>query len=211
MDNFPSNAHTEKVQPKEADKKIEKVVTGDVVRRKTPLGKKFAETFVGGDAKSVVGYIMWDVLMPAAKDTVADAVSQGIERMLFGEARSTSRRTGMKPGGSSTYTNYSSRFAPSSKPYRSEDRPMSRRARANHEFDEIVLPTRVEADRVLERLYDLLSQYEVATVADLYSLVGVTGNYTDDKWGWTELRGSRVERIREGYLLDLPKPEPIDR
>jgi hypothetical protein len=72
------------------------------------------------------------------------------------------------------------------------------------------LATRVEAEEVIDRLFDVVSRYETATVADLYEMVGVTGNYTDDKWGWTDLRGASVQRVRNGYLLDLPRPEPLD-
>lgn len=87
---------------------------------------------------------------------------------------------------------------------------MSRRARANFDFDEIILPTRVEADQVLERMFDLLDKYEIVTVADLYDLVGVDSNYTDEKYGWEDLRGADVDRLsRGGYLLDLPRPEPL--
>ena len=139
----------------------------------------------------------------------------GVERMIFGEARSTSRRTGRRPG--EPYINYG-RYSRSSTASRSglvpmEGRPrpeLSRRARASHDFDEIILATRVEADEVIDRLFDLVSKYETATVADLYDLVGISGNYTDDKWGWFDLRGAGVHRVRNGYLLDLPKPEPLD-
>ena len=87
---------------------------------------------------------------------------------------------------------------------------MSRRARASHDFDEIILASRVEAEEVIDRLFDLVSRYESATVADLYEMVGVTGNFTDDKWGWTNIRGAGVTRVRNGFLLDLPRPEPLD-
>lgn len=212
---FPSNRHKDKEtrseRSKPDEKKVEKIVQTDVVRRKKPIGKKFAETFVGGDAKSVWGFVVLDVLVPAAKDMFADAVSQGVERMIFGEARSSSRRTGRRPN--EPYISYnrmshgSRRLGPPDE--RSRD-VMSRRARAAHDFDEIILATRVEADEVLDRLYDLVSKYESATVADLYDLVGVSGNYTDDKWGWMDLRGAGITRVRNGYLLDLPKPEPLD-
>lgn len=202
---FPSNSRRPARKPEEP-KKIEKVVVSDVVRRKKPLGKRFAETFVGGDAKGVWGYIAFDVLIPAFKDTFTDAVSQGVERLVFGEARSSSRRTGHRPGG---YVNYQSRYAPGGG-RRDERVTLSRRARANHDFDEIILATRVEAEEVIDRLFDVVSRYETATVADLYEMVGVTGNYTDDKWGWSDLRGASVQRVRNGYLLDLPRPEPLD-
>lgn len=202
------NDETEKLAPK----KVERVVAGNVVRRKKPLGKRFTETFVGGDAKGVLHYVVMDVLVPAAKDMAADAVSQGIERMLFGEARSASRRTGIRPGVVPGHVSYN-RYAPSSSrgSIREEQRPsISRRARSSHDFDEIILATRVEAEEVIDRLFDLISRYETASVADLYELVGITGNYTDEKWGWVDIRGAAVARVRNGYLLDLPKPEPLD-
>lgn len=218
---FPSNRHKDKaagesvVEPQKR-KKVEQVVRTEVVRRKKPLGKRFMETFIGTDPRSVWGFVAIDVLIPAAKDMVADAVSQGVERMIFGDARSTSRRGGPRHGG--PYINYSGYSKPRSisrrlTPMDPRDEPrqnISRRARVSHDFDEIILETRVEAEEVIDRLYDLVSKYEMATVADLYELVGIPINYTDDKWGWMELPGAGVSRVRQGYLLNLPRPEPLN-
>lgn len=217
MESFPANSREVKRPVKSTgsvekteEKKVERVVESEVIRRKKPLGKRFLETFIGGDAKSVLNYVVFDVLLPAAKDTAADAVSQGIERMLFGEVRSTSRRTGTSPGGQrQAYTSYN-RFSSASPSRREDPRGPSRQNRATHNFEEIILATRVEATEVIERLFDLVSQYESATVADLYELVGISGNYTDEKWGWSDIRGAGVTRVRNGYLLDLPRPEPLD-
>lgn len=210
---FPSNskekrtARPDKLEPK----KVERIIEGEVIRRKKPLGRRFIEHFVGGDARGVWGFVTADVLIPAAKDAIADAFSQGIERALFGEARSSSRRNGRRPG-DGPYTNYGkfSRDPRERDRDRDRERSMSRRARAAHDFDEIILPTRVEAEEVIDRLFDLANKYETATVADLYDLVGIAGNYTDDKWGWSDIRGAGVVRVRNGYLLDLPRPEPLD-
>jgi hypothetical protein len=210
MDNYPSNRH--KVPETEPDepKKIERVVEGAVVRRKKPLGKRIQETFIGSDMKSVGQYVTFEVLLPAMKDTIADITSQGVERMLFGEARSTSRRTGVRPGGSG-HVQYNRFSSDRDRGGRNRDRDFpSRRARATHNFDEIILATRIEAEEVIDRLFDLVSRYNTASVADLYELVGVTGDYTDDKWGWSDIRGAGVTRVRNGYLLDLPRPEPLD-
>lgn len=212
MEEFPSNSkHPTKKEAQNEPKKVEKVVQGEVVKRKKPLGKRFVETFASGDdAKTVWDYVVMDVLLPAAKDTMADAVSQGVERILFGEARSTSRRTGIRPNG---YVSYQSRYSSAGGRHPvSRDEPRrepSRRARASHEFNELVIPTRAEAEEVIDRLFDLTSKYETATVADLYELLGVTGEYTDDKWGWSDLRGAGVVRVSGGYILDLPKPDPL--
>lgn len=210
---FPPNTRSKRVRdPKEIEKKVEKVVTGTVARRKKPLGKRFMETFVGGEAKGVGHYVLFEVIIPAVKDVTADAVSQAIERMLFGEARSSSRRTGSRPGSSSGHVSYN-RYAsstPWNKDRREEPRNVSRRARASHDFDEIILATRGEAEEVVDRLFDLIARYEQATVSDLYELVGIVGSFTDEKWGWIDIRGAGVTRVTSGYLLDLPKPEPLD-
>jgi hypothetical protein len=72
-----------------------------------------------------------------------------------------------------------------------------------------VLTSRAEAEDVIDRLFDLVGKYDTASVADLYELVGFDSAHTDYKWGWTDLRGAGVAKVREGYLLDLPDPTPI--
>jgi hypothetical protein len=226
VEQFPPNSHasrigqdgiakneektdgTEVVEPK----RVEQVVVSKVSRRKKPLSKRFTEMFIGGDAQTVGQFIMFEVILPALKDTIADVVSQGIEKMLYGEARSSSRRVGGRPSGQNGYVSYNRYSTGSTPPGRREDprRPMSRQSRATHNFDEIILATRPEAEEVIDRLFDLVSRYEQATVSDLYNLVGVSGNYTDEKWGWTDLRGAGATRVRNGYLLDLPRPEHLD-
>ncbi|AVO25297.1 hypothetical protein SEA_ODESZA_57 [Gordonia Phage Odesza] len=220
---YPSNSNkvqTNPVAPKKAEanqekkpeKKVEQITTNSVVRRKKPLMKRFSESFVGGDAQSVGAYIVADVLLPAAKDMVADAVSQGIEKMLFGEARAPrSRPAGNRGvGGVGSHISYN-RFSGNSQTTRpGAPKPISPRARATHDFDEIILATRAEAEEVIDNLYSLVGDYDVATVSDLYGMVGQTGNYTDEKWGWSDLRGTSISRVKGGYLLDLPRPQFID-
>ena len=62
---------------------------------------------------------------------------------------------------------------------------------------------------VLDKLKDLIEMYEVASVGDLYSLLGITANHVDENWGWHDLSASAIVRSRDGFFLDLPKPENI--
>ena len=78
------------------------------------------------------------------------------------------------------------------------------------DYDDIVLDKRDEAEDVLSRMDELISTYGMASVADLYELVGVTGNYTDNKYGWTDIRSASAIRVRDGYLLKLPKALPLN-
>lgn len=208
VSNFPANSVRGKqnAEPEQEDKKIEQLTEEPATRRKKPLGKRISDMFFGGDAKSAGEYMVYEVLLPAAKDMIAEAGAQGIERLIFGETRR--RRGGPSapmsgPTGHISYNRYSS-------PQKTPTRSISRRARAQHDFDEIVLQSRDEAERVIDRMFDLIGRYEAATVSDLYELVGLNSTHTDQNWGWTDLRGASVSRIRSGgYLLNLPEPTPL--
>lgn len=209
MEEFPSNSRKARDDEKKSvsnPPEIEKVITGKVVPRKKPLGKKLSETFFGGNIEGVLSHVVGDVLVPAAKDAISDAISQGIERMLFGEARPVSRRGGSRPS-ARPYTPYN-RY--NERPPREDPRSPSRRARASHDFEEFLIPSRPEAEEVLEHLFELISNYSSASVSDFHSLVGVSSDYTDTQWGWTDIRGTRVLKVSGGYLLDLPKPVELE-
>jgi hypothetical protein len=201
---FPPNSARSKVEAETPEeKKIEPVVSGKVDRRKKPLGKRFQDTFFGGDARGTAMFVVASVLIPAAKDMLVETGQQFIERMVYGDTKRRSFTRGPNPAGHIAYNRMNA-----------SDRPpaasMTRRARARHDFDEIVLQSRSEAEEVLERMFDLLSRYDSVSVADLYELTGIPSAHTDQKWGWLDLRGSQVTRTRTGgYVINLPEPNPL--
>jgi hypothetical protein len=209
---FPGNRKAAPIKPSTTEKKLNPVEVGRVVRRKPPMGQRFARLFVAGDSKTVGQYVFMDVFLPAAKDLVTDMVSQGFERLIFGGERTPTRRPG-----ASSYVSYN-RFASSNtssvrpgpprdiQPTRSV-RPPTRPADV---IDDIVLESRHEAEEVLASMNDALIRYESVSVADLLDLVGEDRNFTQEKWGWTSLEGAGVSRTRAGYLLNLPRPVEID-
>lgn len=212
---FPSNSKTPRPQDPEGDqdKKVESVVTNSVEKRKKSLLRRFTDIFIGGDSKSVVQYIFSEVLIPQAKDMITEAASSGFERLIYGDARPPggSRRNrgpGYSPG-PTNYTRYAIRGNNPIGRAGGEDRRQVHSPRQQG-IDDILFATRPEAETVLDRLYDLLNKYESASVADLYSLVGLSSSYTDQKWGWTDLHGSQIRRVRDGIILELPKTTPLD-
>ena len=212
--NYPSNSakakKPEKAAPEKERPPIEAVVESGVIKRKKSFGRKLGEVFVVEDTQSVVGYVVQDVLIPGAKNVMFDMIRDGFERMLWGEssARSNRRRGG--------YTSYNTMYKDPRKDDRrdyradSDREPISRRARATHDFGELVITDRGEAEEVIDRLIALVDDYGCATVQDLYDLVGLSGNYTDQKWGWNDLRTACVMSTRGGYILDLPRPTVVD-
>lgn len=197
---YPSNS--KKAREAEEKPEVKKVIEGNVVQRKKGLGAKFREAFMVEDSGSVLVYIVQEVLVPAAKNTILEVFSQGLERSLYGETR---RHAPSRPGGG--YTAYHR----ARETYSPAGRELSRHARATHDFRDIILQSRGDAEEVIDGLRELADRFNVASVQDLYDLVGVTGEYTDNKWGWyaEDLRRAGVRPVRGGYLLELPRPDTI--
>lgn len=204
---YPPNSFSSKKPPEpEEEKVVVRVTKSEAIRRKKGLGRKFKEIFFGGDARSTGRFIIHSVLIPAAKDMIIDAGREGIEKLVRGDSY---RRRNAPRSGPAGYFSYD-RVPTTRQDTREQPRPLSARARARHDFDEIVLPSRAEAEEVIERLFDIVNRYTTATVADLYDLVGVRSSHVDQKWGWSDMRGAGVARVRDGYLLELPDVQPME-
>lgn len=201
LDEFPSNSHKKKEELVEKKRVVEKVVKGKVKTRKKSLGKRVAENLIEDDGRSVMSYILQDVLIPAAKNTIQDMVTGGIEMLLFGGSEPRDSRVRRDRGRS--YVSYS-------KYYDRDERRPRRDRRSNHIFDEVILDSRKEAEDALFGLVSILDEYDFATVADFYDLVGISSSYTDQKWGWDNLSSACVKRTRDGYVISLPRTIPID-
>ena len=113
--------------------------------------------------------------------------------------------------GNSSYTAYH-RYSSTKSPTREGSRgaPPRRPEPVRTAYDDIVLETRGEATEVLDTMYNIISQYDSVSVADLFDAVGISSEFTDEKWGWTDLHGADIRRVHEGYLLDLPRPQPLN-
>jgi hypothetical protein len=181
-------------------KKIEKVIAGEArVKTKNEI-QKFAETFISEDVGNVKSYILLDVLVPAVKKAIWDIITNGVDMLLYGASGGFKRNS---PASKIAYKNYYEKEGN----WRDYNAP---RARIGYSYDDVVLDNRGEAEDVLSRMDEIVSTYGLVSVADLYDLVGVTGNYTDNKYGWTDIRNASVIRVKDGYLIKLPKPLPLN-
>lgn len=204
---YQSNAKKNKSDENKPEKKIERVVSGEVLVQKKSIGRKFKDIFIEADFKSVVQYVISDVLLPAVRNTIVDASTKGIERMMYGES-SSRRRFGIGGGPRITYNAPVNRGYGGS-PLRNAP-PISTGPRTmRNTRDDFILSSRDEADLVLERMNDIIETYEVVSVADLNELVGFPSSHVDHKWGWSFLGDVQIRQVREGYLIDFPQPEAI--
>lgn len=202
MTDYKGNSHRAKEVNSEEEvvtKKVEQIASGKA-RKKTEV-RKLADSFISEDMHSVKEYIVQEVLIPTAKKVISEVVTNSIDMLLYGEVKSKKR--GQNESRVS-YTKYYERDRE-----RDYDRGARTRSRG-YDYDDIILDTRREAEEVLDRMQDLIDNYGIVSVADLYDLVGINGSYTDNKYGWTQLRSADVQRVRDGYLLKLPKALPFE-
>ena len=191
----------------EEKRKLQKVVKGKVRTKKKSGTSRFMETFLTEDLNNVKSYVIGEVLIPAAKKALSDIVTNGIDMILYGEA-GASRRRESRSGSRVSYQRY---YDDDRRDRRDRDRERySVRSRSGYNFDDIIFDTRGEAENVLIAMEQEIDNYGIVSVADLYELVGITGNYTDNKYGWTSLNTADVIRCRDGYTLRLPRALPID-
>lgn len=199
---FKPNSHKSKEEAEKKDEKRIQKPLGKIVTKKKPLGSKFADVFLSDDVDSVRGYVLFDVLVPAIKNAISEMITGGINMMLFGETRGSSKG-GYTDYGSSYHTTYKYKGGSSYSDNRRE-------RRSGYDYKDIILESRSDAEQLRDNLIDLIEDYGSVSVADLYDALDITSEYTDHKWGWMNLKDISIRRVREGYLLVLPKPIVID-
>jgi hypothetical protein len=202
-ENLPDNSHKHREEKKQQqaneEKRAEKIVQGKVKTKKNEL-RKLTDVFITEDVANVKQYILMDVLVPSIKKALYDIVVNSLDMSLFGSRGGTGRRS---TADTISYRDYNSVS-------RRDDRGHGpARTASGYSYDDIILETRGEAESVLLRMDEIMEEYEIVRVADLYDLVGITGTYTDNDYGWTNIRNARVERVRDGYKIKMPRALPI--
>lgn len=186
------------------EKRAEKVVTGPVKIKKKSEFRKAAESFFAEDLKNIGAYVWKDIIIPTIKNTIADAIHDSVNMAL-----GTGRRGGSRS--SADRVSYSKYYDRSD--YRDRDRdrrdPVEPRNRGMFDYENISFDSRGEAEKVLAAMDGIMEQYNLVRVGDLYDLVGETGPYTANDYGWTNIRNAEVTRGRDGYYIKMPRAIPI--
>lgn len=192
------------VDPPEEKREIEKANIGAVKVKKRSGFSKFRDSVIKEDAHNVGDYVMTELFIPKLIDMIVDMGKGAIEMFFYGETRG-----GGRSSSSSSRISYRS--------YWDDDRSSRSRYRDDrreyYDYDELSFSSRRDAEEVLDGMYGILENPKygkVVTVADLFDLAGEPSRYTDNKWGWTDLRGAYVRRAGRDYVIDLPRPLPID-
>lgn len=192
---YTPNSHKYKEEQKAAaEKKIERVVTGNVKTKKKLVGKLFGSQDVG-DVKE---YLIDEVAIPGVKNLILDFIIGGATRLLGGKSKYARSSGGSKISYRDFYEQRDDRRAPT-----------TTGGSGRFDFEEIIFPTRIDAEKVRDQMDEVIARYGFVTVGDMYDMAGLPQPFTGQKYGWTSIVNSRIETVRDGYVINLPKMGPI--
>lgn len=193
-------------------KEMKSVVTTEPKKIKRGLMGRFVNGIIGPDGASGIGeYVNEEIIKPAIKNIIVDAVTSGINMIMYGEKGSSSRG-GYRPGvgynrnrdsGNNNRVNYSSRSS------RRDEQPRQRSSR--YGIEEYIIEDRYEASHVLTALTEAADMYDSVSVADYYDLISITPQFTDNQYGWTidTIGRATIIPTRGGYVIKFPPVEVI--
>lgn len=204
IEELKGNSNKEREERQERPKNTNEIR----VREESPT-KKFFHTFVTEDLSDVKETIFYDYIVPGIKEGIRTFV----DLMLGGDGRP--RSSGYSSGARShnSYDKYYDRGRRDSD-RRREDREERRKL----SYDDFIFTTRARAEAVRNDLLYECDRYEYITVSNFYDILKENGFYVDDRdraytdnnWGWNDLGPCRIEPVRGGYIIRLPRPEKID-
>lgn len=213
MTDYQGNSHKQKEEEsKKQEKNIERITSGEVIIQKKGPWRKFKSLIIEADMNSVGRFIWFELLIPSFKNLLVDTVEQGIKRTVYGD-----RRAAYRPPSSSLGAGQISRIQYNSPVIRHHPDPASQRALPMSSAPRstvndprgYIIPSKDEAERVLESMADVIDTYDVITVSDLHGMLGLETTYVDQKWGWTSMIGAQIRQIREGWVLELPPTQEL--
>ena len=211
MPEIVKNDETKEVSKAEP-RKATPVAKGHV--RKPTASKKVAKKFLSDDVHNIKDWFIDDLLVPGIKGAIMGALDMALN------------------GGSGySYTRGDDRrrdrgrrvdYGRPSRERRDERRRETRRDYSPGGWDDEVViyssdyrsaqEAKHKAEEILGALDDIIDRYQYARVADLYEFAGISiGNdYTLNNYGWSDIRTAKVVRVRDGWLIDMPRAIPLD-
>lgn len=210
--NVEVDSNQEELAPKEKEK-LQKIVQAQPTKVKRGLlGRLFAGVVGPEGLPSIGTYVNEEIIKPALKGIIYDAITSGLGRALNMDYRNPR-------GGHVPYNRVSTPSRQDGRRYsnmynNSRNEPEERRTSvrpSRYGVTEYVITDRYDAANVLTSLTEAADRYDNVSVADYYDLIGEPSQYTDNNYGWTidSIVHATIMTVRGGYIIKFPPVEVI--
>ena len=183
-----------------------KPIVSNAIVKKQNDPTKSTKKFFAEDAKTVGAHVVDSILIPSAQKLLSDVVKGAIDWLIYGK-NGSQPKTGSGLISYGSYYNRSGVINPTPVSY---GQPILNKPTL-YSVQEVIIPDRGEAEDVLINMREAVDTYGMVSVGDFYDLVGIKGSYTDQKWGWFDLKSTDIIAVNGGYIIRFPKIQAIER
>lgn len=204
MDSLKPNSNKYKAEQSSSEtskKRLEPVIKNGVVSTKKPMSKRLAELFFAGEADNIRSYIIYDIIIPGAKNLFLDTM----EMMFFGNRNNRSGYSRSSYGNDQYYYDYSNQYQGRKKRVGNKRQSDPRKP----DYRNIVLERRDDAERVIDAMRGRIREQGSVSVAEMFELINIASEYTDNNWGWDDERDIGLRRVSNGFLIDVSEARYI--
>lgn len=212
---YPSNSNVARdnrntdISSEPEVRQVKQVATAKV--RKQGIFRRIGRSLIEDTIESARERTLSEIIIPGIKTLIFDTMTETLDMVLFGGASPSSggyRRSGgySRRGDRTSYSEY---YEKKNRSGRGKSDREDYRA-VPYDPDDIIVDTRGEARAALDELDFTIHKYGQASVADFYDIVGVSGDWTDNRYGWTSLRGASIKPVRDGFMIVLPRTQVLD-
>lgn len=171
--------------------------------KKLTIGERIVSAVRSIDPAEMFEKIVYDWVFPGFQ-----AAGEEILRIIFGSGRGSAgtRTTSTRDKGRNR-TYYSSIY----------DGPPRRNSVGTSTKPQIIFEKRSEAEQVLSAAAEYIDDYGQVTLKDFYTLIdeitegniSIVADYPTRGYGWRSIESADISRVRDGYLLTMPKVEVL--
>lgn len=176
------------------------VKDGVTVKKKGEI-RKAADDFLSEKVTNLKSYAFKEILLPNLKRGVMDIIS-----MLINDEPYYNRDR--RGGGIKRDYNAISRPSSRDRDFDRDDRAYRSR-RPSLWCEDFEFDSRIDAERVIDEMYDRIREYKMVSIADLYDLMDISWDYTYLNYGWTDISNLKLTRSISGntWVLRMPKAQ----
>lgn len=204
MENYSTISSKKSPDEKSAEKKaaVSKGSGGVKIKKRS----KFAELFIKEDIDTVKDHVVKNVIVPGIINIVINGVNNALSMFLTGSASGSGYQVI-----NTSKTGYSTIYS------RRNSQPVEIGSANRTRYDSFAFTTEADAKKLLAGMVLILEKYKICSVEDMFDLiremfdnVNIESSHTDSKRGWTDFSNVDIVQTRDGWVLRLPHPMPID-
>ena len=175
----------------------QKVAQATILKPSTK--QRLLSAIFAGDFSTTRDKLIYDVAVPMLRDFIAGGLKNAIDMAFYGKA-----------GNGRGYTDYT-RPSAAKVSYSSRASAMQTETPRDREIERnLSFQSREDAYAIIDKMQELIDLYGQVSVADLCDLTGVDSEFTDNRYGWKDLRNAVVVKRGQKWVLDLPRTRVID-